>query len=697
MGGTFTDLVIEDESGRVRKYKHPTTPSDPLRGVFGALMLGAEDMNLELREFLGRVDTFIHGTTRSLNAILTGNTAKTALLSTRGHPDILLFREGGRVKPFDFTKEYPRPYIPRSLTFEVDERIGADGNIVRPLDEHELNRIVDTLRREDVEAIAVCLLWSIANPVHENRVGEILAAALPGVPVTLSHQLNPIVREYRRGSSTAIDASLKPLMGSYLRSLRMELGNNGFQGRLLINTSGGGVKDANDIADAPIHTINSGPAMAPVAGRYYANVDAHTDLAIVADTGGTSYDVSVVRRNRIPVTNEAWLGVKYLGHMTGFPAVDVRSVGAGGGSIAWVDDGGMLRVGPQSAGSEPGPVCYGWGGTEPTVTDACLILGYIDPEHFLGGRMKLDVEAAEVSLRNRIADPLGLDLNAAAAAVLSLATEHMVGAIDEITLNQGISPRDAVLIGGGGAAGFNTVAIARRLGCRKVVVPALGAVLSAAGALMSDLKSEYAATCLTTSSNFSFDKVNEVLGVLRERCIAFAEDAGQGAIETSIEVFAEARYPHQVWELEVPLRTDRFADESDVEALRQDFHTTHQDVFAISDQDSPIEIVSWRARVNCTLREDVPLPAPSTQTAQAATRRTAHFSSVGTVDVAVHHFDHLSEGESVTGPAIIESNVTTVVVDPYSVARRTASGSLVIELVPASAPTSLLEDRESIR
>ncbi|MGV9802105.1 hydantoinase/oxoprolinase family protein [Mycobacterium sp. NPDC003449] len=680
MGGTFTDLVIEDDQGALRKFKHPTTPSDPLRGVFGAISLAAEDMGIQLDELLSRTETFIHGTTRSLNAILTGNTARTAFLTTQGHPDILLFREGGRSQPFDFTREYPRPYIPRSLTFEVDERVGADGSVVKPLNEASLRDSIEELRRQDIESVAVCLLWSIANPAHEIRVGEILAEELPNVPFTLSHQLNPILREYRRASSTAIDASIKPLMGSYLRALSQQLTSNGFDGRLLINTSGGGVKDADDIAEAPIHTINSGPAMAPVAGRFYARTDADSDLAIVADTGGTSYDVSVVRRGRIPVTNEAWLGGKYVGHMTGFPAVDVRSVGAGGGSIAWVDDGGMLRVGPQSAGSEPGPVCYGWGGSEPTVTDACLVLGYIDADHFLGGRMKLDIEAAEAAINDVVAEPLGLPLADAAAAVLTLATEHMVGAIEEITLNQGISPADAVLIGGGGAAGFNTVAIARRLGCRRVIVPALGAVLSAAGALMSDLRSEYAATKLTTSGDFDHVGVNDVLRSLHNQCVDFASGSGSAAVQTRIELLAEVRYPHQVWELEVPLRILEFSDAADVEALRQDFHAAHQEVFAVSDPDSPIEIVSWRARVSCALGGRVPTLAQPRRVEPEVGRRSAYFKELGRTDTAVFHFDQLEHGSEVTGPAIIESPVTTVVIDPGATARRSSTGSLVIDL-----------------
>jgi len=255
---------------------------------------------------------------------------------------------------------------------------------VQPLDEAAVLEVIRALVDRQVEAVAVCLLWSIANPTHELRVGELLSKHLPGVPYTLSHRLNPTLREYRRASSTAIDASLKPIMTTYLRSLSGRLREAGFAGRLLMVTSNGGILDADAVAEAPIHAINSGPSMAPVAGRYYA-LQAAADTAVVADTGGTSYDVSLVRRGSIPWTRETWLGRPYVSHMTGFPSVDVKSVGAGGGSIAWVDDGGLLYVGPQSAGSVPGPVCYGRGGIQPTVTDAALVLGYLDPEFFLRG------------------------------------------------------------------------------------------------------------------------------------------------------------------------------------------------------------------------------------------------------------------------------------------------------------------------
>ena len=683
-GGTFTDLVLEDDAGALRLFKSPTTPDDPIRGVLDVVDVAAESLDLSAQELLGKGTLFIHGTTRATNAILTGSTARTAFLVTKGHPDILLFREGGRSDPFNWTQPFPEPYVPRALTFEVPERIGSQGEIVDALDEERVIEIASELQEREIEAVAVCFLWSPVNPAHEARTGELLAERLPGVPFTLSHELNPALREYRRSSSTAIDASLKPLMTDYMDGLTSRLEDAGFGGRVLVVTSAGGVLDAHDIARAPIHSLGSGPAMAPVAGRYYSGLDAEQDSAVVADTGGTSFDVSLVRRGRIPSTRETWLGPQFLGHMTGFPSIDVRSIGAGGGSIAWVDSGGLLHVGPQSAGADPGPVCYGQGGTGPTVTDAALTLGYVDPGFFLGGTMKLAPEPAAAAIASQVGEPLGLGVEEAAAAILELATEHMARAIEEITVNQGIDPRTAALVGGGGAAGLNAVAIARRLSSPVLIIPEVAAVLSAAGALMSDLTSDFGATHPTLTKDFDLEGVNATLAGLVERCDQFIAGPGEGSLESQIELAAEARYPHQNWEIEVPLRIERFGVD-DVEQLRQDFHTRHEEIFAINDPESAVEVVGWRARVRCRLRESESRQVLAQQASHepAATRR-AYFRDAGEVDAAVRHFDSLEPGEPLEGPALIESPTTTVVIEPGATAERSESGSLRIQ--PGAGP-----------
>jgi N-methylhydantoinase A len=689
VGGTFTDLVVETAPDCFRLFKTPTTPQDPAIGVFNALKLAASGCGSSLEQFLSGVDMLIHATTLATNAILANATARTAFLTTAGHPDILLFREGGRREPFNNKVPFPAPYVPRSMTFEVPERVDSTGNVMLPLDEAALRTIIGRLVERDVEAVGVCFLWSMLAPAHELRVGELLEQHLPGIPYTLSHRLNPTIREYRRASSTCIDASLKPLMSRYLASLNDRLAEAGFNGQLLTVSSLGSVVDAAYLAGHPIHSVKSGPAVAPIAGRHYAKVVSGSDVAIVADTGGTSYDVTLVDRGGlIPFTRETWLGEPLRGHMTGFPSVDVKSIGAGGGSIAWVDAGGMLRIGPQSAGSTPGPACYGKGGREPTVTDAALVLGYLDPEYFLGGAIPLDAAAAEDAIERKVACSLGFGVPDAAAAILELATEHMIHAIEEITINQGIDPANAVLIGGGGAAGLNSVRIARRLGCTQVIIPPVGATLSAAGALMSDLSTEFSATCFTTTRGFDFAAVNDTLAALEEECNAFIAGLAVAFVGQEILFFAEARYPHQIWEVEVPLTRSRLASRADVDELVEALHANHERLYSFRDSDSEIEIVTWRARVICRLPQ-----GGSVRVAQNGARppgersRRAVFPGVGAIETPVRDF-HAMTVAPIAGPLLVDANFTTIVVDPGAVAVRTPDGSLAIRLEAATAAIS---------
>ncbi|MAF47646.1 MAG: hydantoinase/oxoprolinase family protein [Rhodospirillales bacterium] len=676
-GGTFTDLIVEDDGG-LSLYKAPTTPEDPVLGVLDALSLAARDRKMELAAFLSGAEMLIHGTTHAINAIITGKTARTAFLTTKGHPDILVLREGGRIEPFNFRVPYPEPYIPRALTFEIPERIDSDGNVALALDEAAVIDIIARLGKMDIEAVAVCFLWSIANPVHEDRVGELLAEHLPGVPCSLSHILNPALREYRRASAAAIDASLKPLMERYLGSLTGRLTEAGFAGRTLVLTSQGGMIDAGELAAEPIHAINSGPSMGPIAGRHYASSECPEANAIIADTGGTTFDVSLVRGNRIPRTRETWIGQPFRGHMTGFPSIDIKSVGAGGGSIAGVDDGGILHVGPDSAGAVPGPVCYGTGGTEPTLTDACLVLGYLDPDYFLGGAVALDTGAAEAVIQARIAGPLGLDLAPAAAAIVEVATENMVQAIAEITVNQGIDPADAVLIGGGGAAGLNSVFIARRLGCPRVLIPETGAGLSAYGAMISDLTTEFRSIFFTTSEEWDAAGANRVLAALETKCQAFIDGPGSGAAEHRIEFGVEARYASQVWEIEVPLAGNHFDGGADLQKLVEDFHAAHQEIFAINDPDSIVEFVGWTASVGCRLRNGAGGRLISGGGNEPSGSRAIYFEGAGITDTPIHTPAMLAPGKEMSGPAIIETPFTTIVIDAQASFHLTEAGSVNI-------------------
>ncbi|MGH6882987.1 MAG: hydantoinase/oxoprolinase family protein, partial [Hypericibacter sp.] len=382
IGGTFTDCVVVESGRDPCILKCPSTPGEFERGFMNVLGIAAEHYGKDLPGFLREVDSIVHGTTVSTNALVVRNTAPVGLIATEGHPDVLTLREAPRKRPWNWKLDFPDPYVPRNRTIGVGGRIDALGAEVSPLVENDVRNAVAYFRRAGVEAIAVSLLWSIANPHHELRVLEIIRELWPEVPVSLSHEVNPIPREYRRTISTVIDASLRPVVGAYIGGLETALRAAGYRNRLLIANCVGGMMPPEEIVEKPIYSVMSGPTLAPVAARHLTT---EADV-IVVDMGGTTFDVSAIRAGQIVVTPEAMI---YPHDMLGLPKVDVRSVGAGGGSIAWVDLGGLLRVGPRSAGAKPGPACYGAGGTEATVTDANVVLGIIDPDFFLGGRIKL--------------------------------------------------------------------------------------------------------------------------------------------------------------------------------------------------------------------------------------------------------------------------------------------------------------------
>lgn len=683
-GGTFTDVAIADESGGLITGKGISTPERPFRGMLEALEMATDNLPIGVDDLLRQSDLMVYGTTLATNAILQQRTAKTAFLVTEGFPDILVLREGGKTEPFDFTSPYPEPYIPRHLTFEIPERVDAEGRIVEPLDEEYARGLLGTITNRGVEAIAVCLMWSIANPVHEDQLGLLIEEELPRIPFTLSHRLNPIIREYRRGSSAAIDASLKPIMQDHLRDIQRQLRLAGFDGDLLAATSVGGVLPLEEFIERPIYSVKSGPAMAPVAGRTYATAESDLpDDLIVCDAGGTSFDISLVRGGRISSTKETWLGSRYSGHITGLSSVDVRSIGAGGGSIAWVDEGGLLRVGPQSAGADPGPACYGKGGNLPTVTDAALVLGYIDSERFLDGRMWLDVEAAKESL-GRVAEELDESVERCAYAILTIVNEHMVLAIQEITVNQGLDPRECLLVAGGGAGGLNIVPIARALGCRDVLVPRAAGALSAVGIQCSDVITEFSASGYANTASFDYQEINQLLDKLDGSIADFSRrlrDRGLSGFRT--DYLVDAHYAYQIWELEVPLKTQRFHGPEDVEELLSAFHEEHERLFAVKEPQQHVECISWKARLTAEL-DKPPVAAISESRAvsepKANSTRPAFFHGLGLTDTPEFLGQMLLPGMHVPGPAIVVEPTTTLIIYPGSSATVTSSDSYLLNI-----------------
>lgn len=679
-GGTFTDMVVLDEAGRLHIGKALTTPDRIFDGMAGALAVVADQIGLSPGDLLGRTSILLYGTTRATNAIVTRQTAKTAFLTTMGFRDTLTLKEGGKHGPHDYSYDYPDPYIPRRYTFEVEGRIGAQGEEVVPVSQKQIRHIVATLKQRGFEAVAVSLLWSIANPAHELAVGRMLDEMMPGVPFTLSHQLVPILREYRRASATAIDASLKPLMQRHLRDMDEDLKAAGFCGDLLISTSVGGCQQVDELIARPIHTLKSGPAMAPVAGRAYAAVERLGGNAIVCDTGGTTFDVGLVRDGSLVYTRDAWLGQRWLGDIIGTSTVDVRSVGAGGGSIAWLDPGGLLRVGPQSAGSVPGPACYGRGGGQPTVTDAALVLGYIDPAYFNGGRLALDRDAAH-RVVDRLAGELGRTPDALAADIMTIANEHMIKAIGEITVNEGLNPRESVIVAGGGAAGFSIMPIARELGCETVILPRLAAALSACGMQYSEIVHEATRSRFTDTTAFDNAGVNAALEAIAADLRTFtAVLRGAAGARVAASFFVEARYRAQVWELDTALPGSRIEGKADLAALAEAFHRAHERVYAVRDEGSPVEFVNWKGRIAISLFDPPPPPEESAvpHRAKPTAWRECYFAETGRARAPIYRGDGLGLGAEIEGPAIIEEPTTTIVVYPGLSARLSMAGNYIL-------------------
>lgn len=681
-GGTFTDVVVSDSNGALSSAKGLTRLDDAWAGIEEALEILSAEGGLTVRGLLTNCTAISYATTMATNAILTGSIAKTAFITTQGFPDILTLRHGGRADPFDFALPFPDPYIPRSLTFELPGRINARGLEVKPFEPPEAERICHQVSELGCEAVAVCLLWSHVNPAHELAFASVLRESAPEMAMTLSHELNPVIREYARASSTALDASLKPFMQRHFNTLTEALTGAGFRGNLLAVTSAGGCLPVESIVEKPIYSIASGPSVAPVAARTYARADVKTPDVVVYDTGGTSFDVTLIRQGQIATSRDRWLGDEFTGHLLGISAVGVHSIGAGGGSIAWIDDGGLPRVGPQSAGSQPGPVCYARGGTRPTVTDAALICGYLDPEYFLGGRLRLDVDAARAALDTEIAQPLGLSIEQAAIAVLVVADEAMVGAIREITVNQGVDPRECLLVAGGGAGGLNVVNIGRELGCEVALIPRSAGTLSAVGAQFSDLVADFSRSAVMSTIEFDTPRAEDTLRELDGAIDDFVSGlASSGVVVGTIDrdFAVEARYPDQVWDLKVPVQFagGRLGPDA-VDQIATRFHEVHHRTFAVSDQSLPVECQQW---TGCAT---VHLPKPSLAMhlggEQDVPDREARAAWFGGEPVATRVVtgSGLRADNVVHGPAIIEEVTTTIVLPPRSSARVTSVGSYLI-------------------
>jgi N-methylhydantoinase A len=679
VGGTFTDLVALDAAGRVTLAKAPSTPTDPSLGVMDGLERLAEALGVRLGALLEHTERVVHGTTVATNALLERKGARVGLLTTEGHRDILEMREGLKDDRYDLRQPPPEPLVPRHRRLGVRERIRADGRIAMPLDEASLAAAIAELARAEVDAVAVCYLHAWRDDRHERQTAEALRTAMPSAYVSLSSTVLPQIKEYERVCTTVVNAYVGPVLERYLGRLGTRLAEAGYRGPVLIIQSHGGLATIDDAVRLAAGGVLSGPAGGVAGSRHAARLIGHPNL-ILFDMGGTSTDISLVVDGAAQIAADRRLA----GQRVALPALDIASIGAGGGSIARVDAGGVLHVGPESAGAEPGPACYGRGGTAATVTDANLVLGLLDPDGFLGGRARLDPRAAEAAV-DRIAEALGVERMAAAEGIYRVIDARMAEGIRLVSVRRGVDPRRFGILAFGGAAGLHVTALARQLGLGRVVVPRLAAVLSAWGMLTSDLRYEVARSHVGDASRLDAATLRALYDELEaegRRRLAAASFAGPTRAQRS----ADMRYGEQIFEVSVGLDGIDWAAADLLPQLAAAFHRRHEELYTYAMPDQEAVLVNARVAVIGALPDPPREPAlPPRPLAVPRTHRRVYLG--GWREVPIFDFDGLAHGQTIVGPAMIEAVTTTVLLRPGDRAQVTEIGWLDVTLTDARGVT----------
>ena len=686
VGGTFTDVWVATDDGEARVFKSPTT-RDVLGGVLDAITLAAQFYSLSFEEFCGRIERFGHGTTVGLNALLTGHAARTAVLTTRGFGDTLeigrLKRQTSGMNELERTDAYLRnrvpPLVPRDLVLEVDERIDVKGTVIKALDAAEARAQVRKLKDRNIEAVAICTLWSTQNPSHEQSLREIVLDELPGVFVSMSHEISPGVGEYARMSTTAGNAALGPLAGRYLSSLEARLQQAGMKAPVLMMTCAGGVLPTAVLAERPAYALFSGPA-GGVMGSRATGAQAGFENIVTMDIGGTSFDVGVIVSGKPIMRSE----ISVAGADIRVHSIDVQSIGAGGGSIAYVEFG-ELRVGPRSAGAEPGPACYGRGGRHPTATDADLVLGVLDPDNFIGGRMKLDVDAARRAIDQHVAKPLGMSIVEAAWSIRQILDSRMADLLRRMTIERGYDPRDFTLLANGGAGPSHAWVLSEELGLESFVVPAAATAESAYGTGNSDLGFTAERPAYARVSPGAVPNAQQLAGItaalqsatkeVREH-LALAEPKGT----VGLEAFVAIKFRGQTNHLDIPLQDDSFTLDS-FHAVTRTIERQYETLIGrgAAFSSAGYELIGVRVMGTAPLAR--PAFAAKGEKFEPRGRRPVVFRDAKVpVETAIYRTSFPKDGESAEGPAIIEYPGQSVVVPPGASARSDRFGNIHVRL-----------------
>nr|WP_255568799.1 hydantoinase/oxoprolinase family protein [Neoroseomonas alba] len=670
IGGTFTDLQILDaRDGVARAWKTPTTPEDPSIGLLRGVAEAAERFDFALSD----VGLLLHGTTIATNAVLERKLAKGVLLTTAGFEDVLEINRHVRRDIYGLAPEPFPTLIPRDRRLGVTERMRADGTAETPLDENAVPALLDRIAALGADCVAVSLLHAYANPAHETRLAELIRAARPDLPVSLSSDISPEIREYERTSTTVLNALLMPVVKAYLDRLEARLGEGGFHPLVFLVQSNGGVCSLRMAAEQPARLLLSGPSGGTLAAGRLSTLLARPNLVAV-DMGGTSYDVSVVQGGRVSVVTQGEIDRLPVR----LPMVEMRTIGAGGGSIAAVDAGGRLTVGPRSAGARPGPVSYGRGGTEPTVTDANLALGRLDPEFFLGGMMKLDMAGTRAALTAKVGTPLGLGVEQAAEGILTVTNANLGAAIRLSLFEKGLDPRDFCLLSFGGAGGLHATDVAGELGMTEVAFPREPGTLSAYGILFSDLTQDIARTRLLRAIPANLPAIGEGIATLRAEADARLAADGIAPERRRIVIAADMRYHGQAFELLIPWGEVDAPDEAALAELIASFHAMHRQRFSYANLDEPVEIVTLRAIATGVLDKPEPGdPPPAGRPARKGARQV--FAEGAWVEAAVWDREAMTALDVIEGPAVVEEAFATHWIGRGWTARLGAAGTLIAQ------------------
>ena len=678
-GGTFTDFILADREGEVRIFKALSTPQDPTLAIRNGLALIKEETGITPTEIVSNADLCINGTTVGLNALIQHKGARTGLIATSGHEDSIEIRLGHKEDGYRYDPEYPpaRMLAPRHLRRGIRERVISTGAVHTRLHEEDVRDACHHFLREGVESVAISFVWSVLHPEHELRAAEIVREMMPKVRLTVGCQLYPQVREYTRTSTAVVNAYLAPILARYVEAVDGYFQSLGAKNPVRYFQSNGGLAVGSVVTDQSVYAINSGPASAPQAALY---IGEPWDLKniITVDMGGTSFDITLTRDGRANVSKN----IDFLRYRIGIPMIQVETLGAGGGSIGWIDAMGLLQMGPQSAGSEPGPACYDQGGEKPTTTDANLVLGYLNPDGLVGGRLPLNVEAARKAISTGLATTLNLSVEQAAFGMFTIVNNNMVNAIRRVSVERGYDPRDFVLNCAGGATGAHITALAREMGIRRVLVSKLASGLCAYGQIISDVKYNHMAPApVRLEGGAASARLDAIFARLEARGRDDLKNDGFTEDRISIRRSLDMRYVGQVHECTVDV--DPFTlDEAALATLKAAFHARHEELYTYSEPSSVVEVVNVESAI--TGRVDRPkrmtvAPGHGAQSAMAGTRQMI-FAADGTArETNVYIGAKLGAGDRIQGPAVIEEVTTTLVIEPGWTAELHASGVYVLD------------------